>query len=581
MSLTILEILKQSNEINNKTYEDKEKIINKKKQKEKKLQDTTNSFTYENFLPSTIRTKPAILTRSGLYIPFSSFNNYLSDEHAITLDKLKNKFSIKTKTIGNNFVSTIQASINYDKKYIKLPRYITPLIMNKKYHLQNAYIDNQISKGENPKTPFVWSSELRNNQPTVVKFILNHIYNKIMVKNGRSGLILNLEAGQGKTYVAIYLMSIIQRKTLVICHNTTILNQWKKVISEIYPSNTIGEYYDKQKTDGDIILMLIQSANKPNYTFINSTTNSTNNLTKKITLTSLDYYRRFGFVIYDECHEYCSGKRQNIFKKAQAIFTLGLSATPNERGDKFDPVSWWHIGPVLDARNIPNYTVEDISFKGYVRKIEYMGPPEYTKTVMNKSIDVVSVVSSINQIVEDPYRLKLIIYEAMRLLKLDNLNVFIFADRLNYLEKIQNQLVIHDVKNKIITTDEELDSLTNKYHKITGGASEKSMQNAEAYARIILTTYQYMGTGKSIPKMNSIILSTPRKSKSKQFINRIFRLGSNYDIERTIVDIVDWNTILKQQFYMRKKHYDEKKYPIKKVRVDYKIFESDENKIIV
>ena len=80
--------------------------------------------------------------------------------------------------------------------------------------------------------------------------------------------------------------------------------------------------------------------------------------------------------------------------------------------------------------------------------------------------------------------------------------------------------------------------------------------------RIILTTYQYMGTGKSIPKMDAIIYATPRKSKSRQFTNRIFRLGSNYDIERQIYDIVDWRTIVKNQWYKRKKYYNEKEYAI-------------------
>jgi hypothetical protein len=78
-----------------------------------------------------------------------------------------------------------------------------------------------------------------------------------------------------------------------------------------------------------------------------------------------------------------------------------------------------------------------------------------------------------------------------------------------------------------------------------------------------------MGTGKSIPKMDAIILATPRRRKSRQYIGRIFRLGSNYDITRKIVDIVDWATPLKSQWYQRKLYYDEKKFPITEKKIKY------------
>ena len=69
--------------------------------------------------------------------------------------------------------------------------------------------------------------------------------------------------------------------------------------------------------------------------------------------------------------------------------------------------------------------------------------------------------------------------------------------------------------------------------------------------------------------MNSIILATPRKSKSRQTIGRIFRLGSNYDIEREIIDIVDWATVFKSQWYKRKLFYKEKGFPITENIIHY------------
>jgi DNA polymerase IIIc chi subunit len=76
-----------------------------------------------------------------------------------------------------------------------------------------------------------------------------------------------------------------------------------------------------------------------------------------------------------------------------------------------------------------------------------------------------------------------------------------------------------------------------------------------------------MSVGKSIPKMNAIVLATPRKNKSRQIINRIFRLGSNYDIERQIVDIVDKNTIFNKNIRHRMAYYREKNYSIEHLTV--------------
>jgi superfamily II DNA or RNA helicase len=104
---------------------------------------------------------------------------------------------------------------------------------------------------------------------------------------------------------------------------------------------------------------------------------------------------------------------------------------------------------------------------------------------------------------------------------------------------------------------------------LMGGATAESMEEAQLNSNVILTTYAFMGTGVSIPKMDALILATPRKSKSRQYINRIFRLGGDYASVRKIVDIVDWSTHMKSQWYLRKKYYDEKKYPITEKKVKW------------
>jgi hypothetical protein len=172
----------------------------------------------------------------------------------------------------------------------------------------------------------------------------------------------------------------------------------------------------------------------------------------------------------------------------------------------------------------------------------------------------------VNQLCTDFYRIHLIVKIAYELRK-QNMNVFIFADRRGYLDEIREELNRFNITNEIV---EDIKST-----RLVGGAKAEDIKHAEIHSNVILTTYQFMGTGKSIPKMDSIILTTPRKSKSRQYINRIFRLGSNYDITRKIIDIVDWSTPMKSQWYKRKLYYDEMKYPINIKKVDYTELETE------
>ena len=150
----------------------------------------------------------------------------------------------------------------------------------------------------------------------------------------------------------------------------------------------------------------------------------------------------------------------------------------------------------------------------------------------------------------------------------------VFADRREYLERIEAML--NEQQNEDTFWQKILDEETEKEIQqvismtAMGGYNVDTLKQNAQKSNVILTTYQYMGTGLSIPKMNAIILATPRKSKCRQYINRIFRLGSDNTIERRIVDIVDWSTSIKSQWYARKKYYKEKNYDIEEIKVKYK-----------
>lgn len=472
--------------------------------------------------------------------------------------KLTNHFTINIPMISG-YIKKVP-NYKYDAKNMK---YIFPRFGFLEYlekNFKNYTVTNKIGRGKTPIVPFKWTGKFKNNQPVVANHIMNNIFNKEMTLDGKSGTILNLQAGQGKTFLAMGLMEKIQRKTLVVCHNKTIMYQWIAELKKAYPDNMIASYYGEKKEDGDVVVGIINSL-------------LLDNMYDKDGATSPQkFFSRFGYVILDEVHEYCAYTRKVIYSLASSTYMLGLSATPDERSDGLDQITVWNCGNILVAKDLEGYTEDDIPFTGEVTMIQYTGHPDFTKLITNQALDIISFSKMVSQICNDYYRTYLIVKLVYELRK-DNKNIFIFADRRAYLEQIRVELDRFKIINEIWCDDVANSDI--KSQRLVGGAKSDEIKFAEDNSNVILTTYQFMGTGKSIPKMDSIVLTTPRKRKSKQYIGRIFRLGSNYSITRKIIDIVDWNCCFKNQWYMRKKYYDGQSYEIKIRRVNYTELESE------
>lgn len=446
--------------------------------------------------------------------------------------KVINYFTISVPQLGGYIKKVHNHKVCSDSQII-FPRFGMMAFMEE--HLRNYKISNNIKSGLSPCVPFKWAGSFTNNQPLIANHIMATYFSKENADAGRAGLILNLEAGQGKSYLAAGLIEKIQRKTLVICHTESILNQWVQVLKSSYAANTIGQYFGKVKEDGDIVVAIINS-------LLLDTLQNGDGEVKPV-----DFFQAFGYIIIDEIHLFSSQSRKKIYGVCQRKYMLGLSATPDENKDGLDVVNTWNCGSILNAASMDGYSVEDIPFVGEVTTIKYHGHPDYTELLTNEATEMVNHSGMINQICEDPYRLRLVINLILELCGEDK-NIFVFADRREYLKQIKS----HELLNRpdLVIMD------------LMGGASADDMDSAKKTAKVILTTYQFMGTGVSIPRMDALILATPRKTKSRQYINRIFRLGGDYSSVRKIIDVVDWRTHMKAQYYHRKKYYDEKQYPI-------------------
>ena len=364
----------------------------------------------------------------------------------------------------------------------------------------------------------------------------------------------------GKSFVAMDIISKVKRKTLIVVPNTYLLNQWVKLLTEFFPTATIGELYGKRKVDGDIIVGIINTVADLNE-FEISTKVPWPNIGKNVKymkhvqkVSVDDLYAQIGLTIFDESQMYVSKEFRKAFQRVRSRFTIGLSATPDIREDKLDKIHLSWVGPILNADELEHYSPAQDAFQSTATLIKYHALDEHVQFKIRDD-GMMDYQSIIEALVNDPHRNQLLVNQVLRLAKKGHY-VFVFSDRRSHLEQLYDTISELSADSDI-PINLEMPEASRKII-LYGGSSDQTIQTANDMSNIIFTTYQYSSTGVSIKKMDCLVLTTPRRSNMKQIINRVFRLGSDQTIERQIIDLIDMKMPIKRQHLERLKAYKER-----------------------
>jgi superfamily II DNA or RNA helicase len=123
-------------------------------------------------------------------------------------------------------------------------------------------------------------------------------------------IFIQLPPGFGKTVMALYLISKLKVKTLIIVHKEFLMNQWKERIAQYIPNCSVGIIKQKKvESNNDIVIASLQSLCMRSY--------------------DEDVFKDFGFLIIDECHHVGAQVFSKALFKVNFKYTLGLSATGN------------------------------------------------------------------------------------------------------------------------------------------------------------------------------------------------------------------------------------------------------------
>ena len=406
----------------------------------------------------------------------------------------------------------------------KTKMYIPKMFGIKKYGYPESVLENYTGK--------LWDHEIEFNGKLLERQIepCDVLYNTCIEKYGG---ILELQTGFGKTFCALYILSKLKCKAIIVVNKITLLNQWKTEIEKFLPNASIGILQGKKNVDivdKDITVAMLQSLSRIDYP---------DELFKGIAVT-----------VIDEIHNVSSEHFSKILFKLCSKYTIGLSATPN-RADGCEYVFKMHIGDIVYKSTVEREGKAPIIKCLKITSENYKEVFSTNRFTGQKTIQFTSMLS---ELIEMPKRNKLII----ELIK-------------NCIKEKRKILVLSDRRNHLVKLKELIDSDTSV--TFTSGLFLGSMKieelNKSKACDLILASFAAFSEGVSVSSLNSLILITPKKyighlknttknesGRLEQIVGRIFR-RDHIEINPMIIDLFDNFSVYKSQGNSRKAFYKE------------------------
>lgn len=448
---------------------------------------------------------------------YTIFKDELSNEQT---KKIINDLTIKPFVMGSPMSADQKTYTTYREscKKIYVPHY---------YGIEHFGLPKQYKLPEGDEINVEFAGTLRDYQEPVVNKFITHCET---VKYG--GGLLELPCAWGKTSAALYILSKLKKKTIVIVHKEFLMNQWIERIQQFLPSARVGKIQGKiiDIEDKDIVIGMLQSLSMKEY--------------------PASLFDSFGLTIIDEVHHISSEVFSNALFKLVTKHMLGLSATMN-RKDGTTFVFKLFLGDVIFkgkrdeqmdvvVRAI-DYKVNDEEFNEV--KCDYRGNPAYSTMISklcaynNRSEFILKVLG--DMFVENPKQQVMVLAHNKCLLKY-------LYDAISH--------------RKIATVG---------YY--VGGMKEMALKETEG-KQVVIATYAMASEALDIKTLTTLIMATP-KTDIEQSVGRILREKHSRPV---VVDIIDSHDLFQNQWRKRKTFYKKENYKI--IHITSQQYSSDMSK---
>lgn len=310
--------------------------------------------------------------------------------------------------------------------------------------------------------------------------------------------VCSLYTGWGKTFLALWIASKLNCKTLIVVHTRSLLDQWIIKIKEFTGIDAGIIQQDKIIIDSPICVGIIHS------------------------LCIRDYPREvtegFGFVVFDEVHHTPSQMFSTVFYKIFIKYSLGLSATL-KRTDGLSKVINWFLGEtVVDIKQITGKP--DIKLCPFYPSV----PFEEEVMINGKPNRMAMIVNMCNSNERNNFILDIIKENKHRV-------ILVLTQIRSHAEYLHSQLSNSGLYMGKMTIEELTES------------NQKD---------IIIGTYNMASEGYDNPRLDTLILATP-KSDVEQAVGRILRRQNENN--PLVIDIQDFYSTFTYSNYKRLNFY--------------------------
>lgn len=336
--------------------------------------------------------------------------------------------------------------------------------------------------------------------------------------NGNRRFVLGDHTVTHNTVMALKIVSLIQKKTLILVHKEFLMNQWIERIEEFLPGARVGKIQAStcDIENKDIVIGMIQTMYNKVF--------------------PQEVYSQFGLTIIDEVHRIGSEEFSKTLLKTITPYMLGISATV-ERKDKLTKLLYMFIGPKIHSMlrkqedTVQVRGIEFVTNDSDFNEVEYdfRGQPKYS--------------TMISKICAYGPRSDFIVKAVRDLLKENpGAQIMVLAHNrslLTYLHECFNSAEVDPAGFYV------------------GGMKQKDLQETES-KQIVLATYAMAAEALDIKTLSILLMATP-KTDITQSVGRILRMKHANPI---IVDIIDSHQLFQNQWKLRKRFYKKSNYKI-------------------
>lgn len=370
-------------------------------------------------------------------------------------------------------------------------KYIVPLHWARSKGLK---FDDTRSRGQSVELSFHGSLRRDLRQQEAVTAVID------TWKTNGGGALMCLPVGFGKSTCALYLASVVKKKTLVMVHKSFLKDQWIERARQVLGIEATVIQGDTFDDSGPVVVAMIQ------------------------TLVSRKFdpraFEAFGLVIVDEVHHIAAtGFSQSMWAQC-APFTLGLSATPR-RADGLMKVVEWFCGPVAFLHRRTDQKSTCVTVVKYTCAA-YADPPP-----TNRRGDICHA-SVMTALVSDEVRTARI---AREIAKMPDKHVLVLTHRRRHVYELAEAVRAAGIES---------------VGTYVGG--DKTCPDT----RVIVATYALTSEGFDVPRLNALVLATPA-SDVEQACGRVMRGSATAGA--IIVDVLDDWGVCWAQHAKRKAFY--------------------------